>query len=363
MTNIKLAALAMFGTTLFAGCGVSPEEGQADEGNAERTSESLKQADQAHAQYAPVAVTIDNEAAAKEIELSAGPALDGRAAASAEAARASLATAASTLGSSWYTGTVSAGGTQHWIWNNADGGTTCGYVYKVGLSPVGATTSNACRFQVTRTYDSQVYGVGRQFHFIIQNVGSIACGANVLLAWQSPANATWATGGLNPGQSQGWVWNNANPLNAAYFVNISPSGATSTNTCDMEVTRSWYAKLTSGERKFYFNDQNVGSIACSGTICLAWNTSVNSSWSTGTLAAGASASWVWNNANPLNRVYVPGVNPATPGSGTCQMELLQTTYEQIINSDGTTQRRYYVGVKNVGSVSCSGTLLLNYIDV
>jgi hypothetical protein len=34
----------------------------------------------------------------------------------------------------------------------------------------------------------------------------------------------------------------------------------------------------------------------------------------------------------------------------------------MLNSDHTTQRRYYIGVKNVGTISCSGTVLLNYLD-
>uniref|UniRef100_UPI003B3A7C07 hypothetical protein n=1 Tax=Micromonospora sp. TaxID=1876 RepID=UPI003B3A7C07 len=39
------------------------------------------------------------------------------------------------------------------------------------------------------------------------------------------AQASWSTGPVAPGVTQGWVWNNANPLNAAYQVGLSPTGA------------------------------------------------------------------------------------------------------------------------------------------
>lgn len=255
---------------------------------------------------------------------------------------------------SWYSGTVAAGGTQGWVWNNANPLTAA---YKVGFSPVGATTSAQCQFEVTRSWYEQLNTGERKFHFDIRNSGAVACAANILLS-SLDASTSWSTGGVNPGTTQSWTWNNANPLNASYVVGASPTGATSTDTCQFEITRTWYERLSTGERKFHLDIKNVGTIACVADIRLAW-TSTSTSWSTGTLAVGASVGWYWNNANPLNLVYLPGLNPASPaGSTTCQIEVTYSGYVQQINADGTTQRRFLLYVRNVGGVACSGTLLL-----
>jgi hypothetical protein len=172
-----------------------------------------------------------------------------------------------------------------------------------------------------------------------------------LLQTQAASN-TWAAGTLSPGATKAWTWNNANPLNAAHFVNIAPTGATSTKTCELEVTRSWYTQQPSKERQFNFTVKNVGSISCTGTVLLATNTNARSSWSTGTLSPGASVAWYWNNANPLNEVYVPAVSPLGATTTGCQLEPLPTTYLQILDANRYTERK----------ISCSGTLLLNYLD-
>jgi hypothetical protein len=286
----------------------------------------------------------------------AGNALDGRAAAAAadNVIGASVIRPATAI-SSWFSGTVAPGATQHWFWNNS----SLTAAYKVGLSPVGASTTSPCQFQVTRTWDVQQFGGEREFHFFLQNTGAIACGATVLLAAQD-RTATWSTGGINPGASQTWTWNNANPLNGSYFVGMSPTGATSTNTCEIQVTRSWYTQLSTGERKFNFTLTNTGAIACQGDVQLALTTAADSSWSNGTVGAGASSSWVWNNANPLTRTYVPGLSPTgATGSNTCQLEVTSTTYQQVIHTDGTAERKFFLTVKNVGTSTCSGTVLLN----
>lgn len=253
----------------------------------------------------------------------------------------------------WYSGTVAAGATQYWVWNNA----LLTAVYEVGLSPTGASTSAPCQFEVTRSWDAQVYGGERKFHFLIQNVGTVACATNILLT-SVTSGASWSTGGLNPGQSGSAVWNNANPLTASYLVGLSPTGSTTSAACQFEVIRSWYVRLSSGERKFWFTYKNVGTIACSADVRLA-SVSTTTSWSTGWLAAGASAGSVWYNANPLTLVYLPGLLPAVPtGSATCQLEVTRGFYSQQINTDGTVQRTFTVHYRNSGTAACSGTLLL-----
>lgn len=261
------------------------------------------------------------------------------------------------LASSWYSGSVAPGATQHWYWNNSS---RTG-AYKVGLSPTGASTTSPCRFEVTRAWDVQQYGGEREYHFTIKNTGSITCGTNILLAWQDRSN-TWATGGLDVGASKTWTWNNANPLTATHLVGISPSGSTSANSCQLEVTRSWYTQQPGGEREFKFTVKNVGAIACQGDIQLVTITNSNSSWSTGSMSPGTSKSWVWNNANPLDRVYATGLSPTgAAGSSTCQLEVTKSYYQQVIGSDGTTEREYRLTIQNVGSLTCSGTVLHNYL--
>lgn len=324
MKSTTLAALTVLGTTLLTGCGVDPGEVQVDES----TKDS-----------APLV------------------ALDGRAAAAAEGVKGMSLSGGFTTLASWYSGSVAPGASQYWSWNNAFPTAA----YTVGLSPVGASTTGACRFEVIRAWDVQQYSGEREFHFIIRNIGSITCGTNILIESRERSN-TWLTGGIDPGASKSWTWNNANPLTAAHLVGVSPSGATSTQPCQLEVTRSWYGQRPGGEREFYFTVQNVGSIACQGAIQLATITSSSSSWSTGSLSPGTSKSWVWNNANPLDRVYATGLSPAgASGSSICQLEVTRSYYQQVINSTGTTEREYHLTVRNVGSLTCSGTVLLNYL--
>jgi hypothetical protein len=324
MKSIKLATLAVCGTMLLTGCGMDPGEVPTDESRMEEPSQAV--------------------------------ALDGRAAAAAEGVR-EMSVSAMGLTSSWYSGSVAPGATQYWYWNNA----SLTAAYTVGLSPIGASTTSPCQFAVTRSWDAQQYGGEREFRFIIKNTGSITCGTNILLASQS-RSSTWATGGIEVGASKTWTWNNANPLTASHLVGISPSGATSANACQLEVIRSWYAQQPGGEREFKFTVKNVGAIACQGDIQLAVVTNANSSWSTGSMSPGASKTWGWNNANPLDRVYATGLSPAgASGISTCQLEVTASYYRQVINSGGTTEREYYLTVANVGSLTCSGTVLHNYL--
>jgi hypothetical protein len=334
MKSFNLAAVAVFGATLLAGCGMEPGDMPGDESGMLDSSQALTRPSE------PLV------------------ALDGRAAAATEGVRGMPASPGlMTLASSWYSGSVAPGATQHWYWNNA----SATAAFKVGLSPVGASTTGPCRFEVTRTWDVQQYGGEREFHFNIKNTGSVACGANILLAFQT-RSSTWATGGIDAGASKSWTWNNANPLTASHVVGIAPSGATSSNSCQLEVTRTWYAQQPTGEREFKFTVKNVGAIACQGDIQLAVINNVNSSWSTGSMSPGASKSWVWNNANPLDRVYATGLSPAgAVGSSTCQLEVTSSYYQQVINSSGTVEREYRLTVENVGSLSCSGTVLHNYL--
>jgi hypothetical protein len=339
MKKMNLVALAVFGTMSLTGCGVEGDM-PLDDGSMEQPAQ---------------AIPGISEESSKDSEVLV--ALDGRAAAAEEGVRDMAVTPGLALVSSWYSGSVAPGATQHWYWNNS----SATAAYTVGLSPTGASTTSPCQFEVTRTWDVQQYGGEREFHFYIKNIGSIACGANILLESQA-RSATWATGGIEAGASKSWTWNNANPLTASHLVGIAPNGATSSNSCQLEVTNTWYTQQPTGEREFKFTVKNVGAIACQGDIQLAVITNANSSWSTGSLAAGASKTWTWNNANPLDRVYAPGVSPAgASGSSTCSLKVSRSYYQQKINTTGTTEREFILTIQNVGSLTCSGTVLHNYM--
>jgi hypothetical protein len=275
-----------------------------------------------------------------------------------KAARFEAATGATRAGvtplASWYSGTVAAGATQGWVWNNAN---PLNAAYKVGLSPTGASTSTPCQFTVTRNWYVQLNTGERKFYFNIQNTGGIACAATILLS-SLTSTTSWSSGGINAGASQNWVWNNANPLTASYLVGLSPTGSTSTATCQFEVTRTWYSQQPGGERRFNWTIKNVGTIACVATVYLA-STTTSTSWGTGTLSVGATGGWTWNNANPLNLVYLPGLSPlGASGSTPCQLEVTGSSYQQVINASGAAERKFLLSVKNVGAIACSGNVLL-----
>lgn len=247
----------------------------------------------------------------------------------------------------FYSGTIAAGGTQTWHWNNANPHTTS---YVVGLSPKGASTTADCQFEVTRTWYAQQYGGEREFWWTIKNVGGIACATDINL-YALPKTSSWSTGGVNPGQSKTYHWNNANPANSTYVVGFAPNGATNSAACQFETTREWYVEQPGGEREFYFTVRNAGSIACTADILLSAKTT-NTSFSTGYVAAGASAGKTWNNANPLTAAYIVGFSSVTPN---CQFEVTRSWYAQRINATGSTEREFRHTIRNAGAVGCSAT--------
>lgn len=257
-----------------------------------------------------------------------------------------------------YSGNVAAGASQDWFVRDA----ADDVAYHVGFSPTGASTSAPCAFRVDRTWQTQLTSGERRYNFRIKNVGSIACGTDILVASLASSASPWS-GALEPGATTNRIWNNANPIESTYLVNVSPSGATSSNPCQFEVTRLWYLQQPDGERELRYSVKNTGSIACTAKVVLARATASDSTWSTGTIAAGATKGWHWNNANPLTRIYALGLSPlGASGSDTCRLELVDSWYQQNINSDGSSEREYHLSVKNIGGVSCSGKVLLNYLD-
>ncbi|MGX4655458.1 hypothetical protein ACWCHM_17350 [Micromonospora sp. SCSIO 07396] len=255
---------------------------------------------------------------------------------------------------SWSTGPVAPGVTQGWVWNNAN---PLNAAYQVGLSPTGAGDLTPCQFEVTRTWYSREPGGERRFHFTVANSGTLTCTATVLLSWLTPTH-DWSTGTLAPGASGNYGWVEQIAPTVSYLLGVTPTGATATAACQLEITRSWYRQEPDGVRKFYFVLRNIGTITCSGQFQLA-QTGPSASWRTGTLPVGASATWTWNNANPLTAVYLPGLAPTGAAAGNaCQLEVTRSRYVQRANPDGSRQRQYVLTVGNVGQLPCGGTVLL-----
>ncbi|MET0233293.1 MAG: hypothetical protein ABW224_01505 [Kibdelosporangium sp.] len=256
--------------------------------------------------------------------------------------------AVQSLETSFFSGTVNPGATQTRSWNNAN---PLSVSYVVGLSPKGATTTQPCKFEVTRQWYRQNFGGEREFWYQIKNVGAIACGTDINLYSVPDITGSWNTGGVNVGQSVTKHWNNANPLGNVYAAGVSPEGATSTTPCQFEVTREWYAQQPGGEREFWFTLTNVGTIACSAEILLGTRASFDSSFF-GAVASGDSQHRSWNNANPLSSAHIVGFSPTGATSVACQFEKTRQWYEQRLNS-GVAERELHYTLANVGSIACS----------
>jgi hypothetical protein len=281
---------------------------------------------------------------------------DGRLDARAAAGRTGVAAAAATGQVSWFSGTVAAGATQFWTWNNANP-ITAGY--EVGFSPVGASTSAPCRFQVTGTrYERHSTGE-RRFQFDIKNTSSIACGATILLSQADDGGAQGSTVPLSPGQVrnqeitlQHAVLNDPIPI-----VGLLPgtTGTTPSSPCRIALTDAVNISSAVGVWRYRITMQNIGAVSCPALATVAIvQRSIQLSF--GNLGPGVQSTIVWNNANPLNLVYVPLGTPMVLPTGTsCQLRAVNKVYQQNVNPDGSLEREFRLTVANVGSDTCVDT--------
>ncbi|HCT78688.1 MAG TPA: hypothetical protein DGT23_19315 [Micromonosporaceae bacterium] len=255
---------------------------------------------------------------------------------------------------SWFTGIIAAGASQNWAWTPlATTPATAAYV--VGFNPSGASTSATCPFEMTSSRYVQQPGGGRQFHFTIKNIGSIACGATILLTMLT-GSTIGSTGSVSPGGSQTHLWTNL-PVGMTFLAGLQPSGATSTSPCQFQVTRTWYVQQPGAARQFWFTIKNVGAITCQADLHLA-NTTGGSTYTTGSLNPGVSKTNTWNNANPVTSAYLIGLAPGSAYPDACQMEVTRLYYRQRINSDGSSERELSITVKNVGTAACQAIVYL-----
>jgi hypothetical protein len=168
----------------------------------------------------------------------------------------------------WNTGGVNPGQSVTKHWNNAPSNST----YVVGYSPSGATSTAPCRFETTREWYVRQPDGEKEFYFTLKNTGTIACSAEILLAFENTTTAS-TTPVLGPGGTASSTWNN-NPATIAYIVGFTPTGQTPATPCQFELTRSWYAQVLNAsgslEKEFRQQYRNAGSITCSATKLLAW---------------------------------------------------------------------------------------------
>lgn len=279
---------------------------------------------------------------------------DGRAAATASGGLGKAATGGVGIAATWFTGTVAAGGTQGWTWNNAPADAA----YVVGYNPAGATTSAACQFETIDTRYVQLFGGQRQFQFILKNVGSIACGATVQLTAVT-STALVNTGGISPGGTSTFLWNV--PWSTIWVAGLNPSGATSSSACQFQVSRIWTVQPGSSLRQIWVEVKNVGAVTCQTDVRLG-STSIGSQFSLGgNVPAGGTWATTWNNANPVTSAYVIGPSPQGSWPTFCQFEVTRVVYIQRINSDGSSQRQIAMWFKNLSTISCGGTIYLQTI--
>ncbi|TDC42031.1 hypothetical protein [Micromonospora sp. KC213] len=251
----------------------------------------------------------------------------------------------------WFTGTLAAGATTNGRWRNV----VTDHAFHVSLSPVGASTSNACRFKVTRVWNEQRPEGNKDFWYTIQNTGSIACAANVMV-YMIPGAIVRSTGGIAPGGTKQFVENGVDDWKI-YRLGLLPSGSTSSDPCKLEVTRVRYTHRFQGDVATVFDVayevKNVGSITCQGDVVLG-STPIEHSWSIGALAPNSQRTEHWNSA-PAATAYVPGVQPDLG----CELELTGSHDLQLIDSsNGTAEREVHLTAKNVDTKTCDGKYTL-----
>jgi hypothetical protein len=262
------------------------------------------------------------------------------------------------LEQTFFSGTVAPGASVNGSWHNIWAGTG----YKIGLSPVGASTSAACQFEVTNQWYEGLNTGERRFHWTIKNIGSLACGANQLLSWvwTTPIKST---GGMEPNEIKTFfvpITHHGTVFDVP-LLDLIPSGATSANTCRFKVRRMWFQRVAQGDVAqpvyLYYQVQNIGNIACSAEVEMG-TVPVESRLSLRTVGAGSSISKRLLNVNPLSATHLIGIEPQELG---CAMEMTRHYYRQVVDTDGTLDRELAWTMKNLGTTQCSAIPLVSRI--
>jgi hypothetical protein len=256
----------------------------------------------------------------------------------------------------WASGTMHPGESKDFVMDVASPAAA----YQASLVPFGASTTTACRFELTHTWYAQRTGGAREFHIRITNVGSIPCATQVKVGSVEPFR-TWSTGALDPGASRNWTWNNANPINSVYLVGLSPNGATPSTRCEFEVKRLRYVQYPGGERRLGISVRNRGAIACSADVQLARTASLPFPREPFPMEAGETVGFSLNFGSGLvdpTRPIAAGWSPREAITGhPCVIDELRRLFEQSALGDGDGPTSADVMLKNPGTAPCSVVML------
>ncbi|TDC84009.1 hypothetical protein E1193_07290 [Micromonospora sp. KC606] len=262
-----------------------------------------------------------------------------------------------TLAWSGFSGTVAPGASQTRHWNNA----LSNAVYRVGLAPVGASTSEDCEFEVTNQWYDRLSSGEREFYYTIKNIGSISCGTNILVSRIS-ASSVQSTGGVEPGEIKTYSTQltQLGPLSEVPLLGVLPSGATSANPCRFKVLRSWYQRVRQGDvaRPVYlrYEVQNTGNIACSADVQMGL-AEVEYQYSAKSVGAGATTG-TRIGAEPDTATHLIALSPVENG---CSVEVTRQFYRQYVSSSGTSGREFVWYMKNLGTTTCSAERMVSRI--
>jgi len=262
-----------------------------------------------------------------------------------------------TVAWSGFSGTMAPGATRTSHWNNA----LSNAVYRIGLAPVGASTSAPCQFEVTNQWYDRLSSGEREFYYTIKNIGSISCGTNILISRISASNVQ-STGGMEAGEVKTYSiqLNQIGSLTEVPLLGVLPSGATSANPCRFKVLRTWYDRTHRGDvaQPLYlsYEVQNTGNIACSADVQMGL-AGVDGQYSAKSVSAGATTG-TWIGAEPATTTHLIALSPVEIG---CSVEVTRQFYRQTVSSNGTSGREFVWYMKNLGASTCSAERMVSLI--
>ena len=163
-------------------------------------------------------------------------------------------------------------------------------------------------------------------------------------------------GVLDAGASRVYTWTNAN----SDIYEVSPAGVRSSDSsrpCAVQVVDQWYRRAAGGARQFQMRIENSDSVACAVTVRMALF-AADRTGSTGTIQPGSSKAWIWHSSNFAKNVYLIGVTPNEPASGTCQLDV---DWRTRVAPSG--EQQFYWSVRNTGAVACDGAWKLGWVPV
>ncbi|HST80753.1 MAG TPA: hypothetical protein VLL08_03305 [Kineosporiaceae bacterium] len=307
---------------------------------------------------AALAVPASATSASAAVSGSAANPRDARAAA-AKSAGFKVAAGVGHAAVNWQSGTIAVGGSETWTWNNA----AADAIYEVGIAPKDVEEYNQCALRVARSWYVKMPTGQRQFRFTVVNGADHhqACQGKILLNWAVPGTS-FSSGTLNPGATTSVTWRHANPTKV-YVVGLNPTVNTNSN-CTLEITSTTYTQLVNGEKQFKFTAKNIGTVACSGTIQLAWLDTIDTSelWFDDPRAVSPNAKdtlgW-FDYPVGATAVYVPGLSlKSTSTAAGCQFRILGYDFGAFLRFQEGMSGSLWMDVQNTGSVLCTPRIQL-----